>query len=125
MAGKAMLEKDNLEVDSTGNPFIEVFPLAVRFKAQYAIDSGFELSQVDEIVQARKAILADEEIEVFLYPTVKTFGKAEEIFQSLSEITAALAFTPNGVTMFGYHYAVIDSFLQVKQINGYAIQSEE
>jgi hypothetical protein len=112
----------DLEIDSTNNPFIAMFPDAVAFKVHHAIESGINSEEMIEAIDARKSVLEDSEIEVFLYPTPKTLKKAAELFQTIAELTALLAFANGGITMFGWHYQVIDRQLKTEKITGYAIQ---
>lgn len=113
---------EDLEIDSTNNPFIAMFPDAVAFKAHHAIEVNLNPEDMMEAIDARKTVLEDSEIEVFFYPTPETLKNASEIFQTTAELTALLAFASGGITMFGWHYQVVDRQLKTEKITGYAIQ---
>ena len=104
---------------SSGNPFIDIFPLAVEFKIQYLIEQEFcGVNRVVEL-KARQKILDDNNIEEFLYPRDKTSRMAHEIFQALTEITAMMAFVPQGIEMFGWHFVATVDGIEIEKLENY------
>lgn len=106
------------EHDCYGNPFLLCFKDAVESKAKYALKVPSDAKQaMDKLSTGEyKNYLEEAEIEIFLYPTKKTFKKAEEIFQALTEMIAVMAFIPGGVTMFGFHYEVAANKLTIEKV---------
>jgi hypothetical protein len=105
--------------DYYGNPFLIYFKEAVEFKAKYAIANSSQVSELFEKLRTGhySQVLEDPELEAFLYPTEKTFKKAEEIFQVLTEIVTILAFHRGGITMFGHHYEYKNNEFNVAKVS--------
>lgn len=109
----------NLEIDSTANPFLKIFPKAVEFKIRHLLSIGVTENQITENVESRKHWLEDSEVEKFLYPTGKALKDADVIFQRIAEITALLAFSPGGITMFGWRFEVDENIFRIGEVTRY------